>query len=63
VNRERRAGLGDLAEPDHALARERRIVAADKYFFALARLHERTVRALVDQHEAIASCLDPGMNP
>ena len=47
------SALGAAAEADDALALELRAVAAHEDLFAVVDLHERAVRALVDQHELV----------
>ena len=59
---ERRPGLGHAAEPDDALADELRAVAADEDLLARVRLHERAVRALVDEREFVAARFDARMD-
>src|SRR5215471_8948879 len=59
VHRKSSARLSDTTEADHSLARELRAVATDENLFAGVRLHERTVRALVDECELVAADLDP----
>src|SRR5690606_17450745 len=63
MHRERRAGPRRAAEADHALAGQLRAVAPHEDLLAAARMHERSVRALVDQRELVAARLDPGMQP
>src|SRR5690606_20108715 len=63
VDGESRAGLRDAPQADDALARERRAVAADEDLLPRTRLHERAVRALVDQRELVAARLDARMQP
>ena len=58
MDRERGPGLRDAAQADHAFACELRAVAANEDLLAGIRLHERAVRALVDERELVAARLD-----
>src|SRR5690606_28687987 len=63
MHRERRAGARRSTEADHAFARQLRAVAPHEDLLAAARVHERSVRALVDEGELVAARFDARVQP